>query len=276
MVTSFWPLTFDAVTLMSSKPWMVPSLKLTNRPWKLMLGILVFPFGMVYFQELLLLVSGRVRDSQTSQQLGPPDELPSSGRSGSAVGLQHMWNRSGENSRELWGMDMCGSEIMLRLSRYMILYTAYKITRFSHIVINIEYRYIYRYCTWKRKYTCDSYCHRLGGRRQHSNVWATFSQVLGTTYLDSLVDLWTKMSSLLVVLFDIMCVLFYIHLCIRSVYIYIIYVVDFNHLFKPLYLLLLVPLAKQWWIGKKRPLVVCWVFVGGWNKTYPSYIGIIS
>ena len=157
MVTSFWPLTFDAVTLMSSKPWMVPSLKLTVRPWKLMLGILVFSmwddlffrnYGYVSFRE-------GPRNSQTSQQLGLPDELPSwKIRQCSGTPTHVKSFRIRENSRELWGMDICGSEIMVRLPRYIILYTAYKITKFSHIVINIEYRY----CTWKRNCTCDFNC----------------------------------------------------------------------------------------------------------------------
>ena len=38
----------------------VPSLKLTARPWKWMVGIRSFPFGMAYFQGLWLLVSGWV------------------------------------------------------------------------------------------------------------------------------------------------------------------------------------------------------------------------
>lgn len=142
--------------------------------------------------------------------------------SGSAVGLQHMWNRSGD-VRELERTVGNGHVWKWNHGLALIHDIVYGIQNHKILTHSHQYRiYIYRYCTWKRNYyTCDSYCHRLGGRWQHSNVWATFSQVLGTTYLDSLVDLWTKMSSLLVVLFDIMCVLFYIHLCIRSVYIYI-------------------------------------------------------
>ena len=39
----------------------LPSLKLTARTWKWMVGIRSFPFGMAYFQGLLMLVLGSVR-----------------------------------------------------------------------------------------------------------------------------------------------------------------------------------------------------------------------
>ena len=39
---------------------MLPSLKLTVRTWKWMVGMRSFPFGMAHFQVRLLLVSGRV------------------------------------------------------------------------------------------------------------------------------------------------------------------------------------------------------------------------